>query len=160
MDYILLLFCGLFIHLLGFIGCFVPVLPGPLIAYASLWLLSLWGYPLSASVLILSTVLLVVVSVLDYLLPSLCAKRFRCSRWGVFGCFVGSIVGLFFLPYGLFLGPFLGTAIGELIAGRNIRDAIKGGFSALLGYVLCLFLKLLAVGIFCAFFWKRFPNCP
>lgn len=159
-DYILFCFLGLFLHLLGFIGCFVPVLPGPLIAYASLWLLTLWGYPISATALCLWSLLLLIVSVLDYVLPSICAKRFRCSGGGVFGSFIGTIIGLFFLPWGLFLGPFLGAALGELLAGRNLRAALKGGLGALLGFFLCLLLKLLAVAAFCWQFWARFPACP
>ena len=159
-DYLLFGFLGLLLHLLGFIGCFVPVLPGPLIAYASLWLLTLWGYPISATALCLWSLVLIIVSVLDYVLPSICAKRFRCSGVGVFGSFVGTIIGLFFLPWGLFLGPFLGAALGELLAGRDLRAALKGGLGALLGFFLCLFLKLLAVAAFCWQFWVRFPASP
>ena len=101
--------------------------------------------------------MLPVVTLVDYILPSVCAKRFKCSGWGVFGCFAGSIVGLFFLPLGIILGPFLGTIAGELIAGKNMAASVRGGFGALLGFVLCLGLKLAAVGLYAWWYFARLP---
>ena len=80
------------------------------------------------------------------------AKKFKCSGWGVFGCAVGTIVGLFFLPIGLIAGPFLGTVAGELIAGRRIGHALKGGVGTLVGYVATLAMKLVAVAYFAIIF--------
>lgn len=147
-GWVLMVLVGAVAALLGFIGCFVPVLPGPLIAYAGLWALVAFGYPPSTTQLAVATGVVVAVTVVDYVLPSLCAKKFKCSGWGVFGCFAGSVVGLFFMPLGIVLGPFLGTVAGELIAGKELSASVRGGFGALLGFVLCLGLKLAAVGLF------------
>ena len=130
------------------VGCFVPVLPGPLIAYAALWMPFAFGCPASFERLAVGAVVVVAVVVVDYILPAVCAKKFSCSRWGVFGCIVGSIVGLFFLPFGIIVGPFLGTVAGELIAGKAFAASLRGGVGALLGFVVCLALKLVAVGLF------------
>ena len=94
------------------------------------------------------------VTALDYLLPSVFARKFKCSGSGVFGCVVGTVVGLFFMPVGLVAGPFLGTMAGELIAGRRLSQALKGGVGALLGYVATLALKLAAVSYFAVVFAK------
>ena len=144
--------------LLGLVGCFVPVLPGPLIAYVGLWALVAFGYPPSTAQLVIASVVLAVVTLIDYVLPSLCAKKFKCSGWGVFGCFVGSIVGLFFMPLGIILGPFLGTVAGELIAGKELSSSVRGGFGALLGFVLCLGLKIASVGLFAWWYFTRIPH--
>ena len=101
--------------------------------------------------------MLAAVTLVDYILPSFCAKRFKCSRWGVFGCFAGSIVGLFFLPLGIIFGPFLGTVAGELVAGKNLASSVRGGFGALVGFVLCLGLKLVAVGLYAWWYFARLP---
>ena len=146
--------------LVGLVGCFVPVLPGPAIAYAALWILVLLGYPPSTSQLAVGAGVLVAVTLVDYILPSVCAKKFKCSRWGVFGCFVGSIVGLFFLPLGIIFGPFLGTVVGELIAGKNLASSVRGGFGALVGFVFCLGLKLASVGLYAWWYFARLPYSP
>ena len=157
MDLMLMMAIGCVAMLAGFLGCFLPVLPGPAIAYAALFVLYAFGCPPTMAQLIVGGVVLIVVTLVDYVLPSVCAKRFQCSRWGVFGCFVGSIVGLFFMPLGIVLGPFLGTVAGELIAGKNMAASVRGGFGALLGFVLCLGLKLAAVGLYA---WWYFVHLP
>ena len=150
MEYgqIALAVAGVAIMLVAAVGCIVPVLPGPLIAYAALWLPFACGYPVSSGRLAAGAAATVAVVVIDYVLPAVCAKKFSCSRWGVFGCFVGSIVGLFFLPFGIIVGPFAGTVVGELVAGKALAGSLKGGVGALLGFVACLALKLAAVGLF------------
>ena len=157
MELTLMMAIGCVVMLAGFIGCFVPVLPGPAIAYATLFVLFAFGCPLSTAQLSVGAAVLVVVMLVDYVLPSVCAKRFKCSGWGVFGCFAGSIIGLFFLPLGIILGPFLGTIAGELIAGKDLAASFRGGFGALLGFVLCLGLKLGAVGLYAWWYFESLP---
>lgn len=130
--------------LIGFVGCVVPVLPGPIIGYCGL--LALVPTEKCPSPLVLVTMGLVVaaVTVADYVVPAIGAKKFDCSRWGTVGCFVGTIVGLFFMPIGILLGPFLGAFLGELIAMKPIGVALKGGLGAFLGFLSGVFLKLLA----------------
>ena len=148
---------GALLLLVGAVGCVVPVIPGPILAYVALWVfVPVDGGP-SMQARIAGGALVLVVTVIDYVLPSFCAKKFKCSRWGVFGCFAGSIVGLFFMPFGILLGPFLGTIAGELIAGKNMGSSLRGGFGALLGFVLCLGLKLFSVGAFACWFFHALP---
>ena len=67
----------------------------------------------------------------------------------VFGCLAGTLVGVFFFPWGLVLGPFGGAFLGELVAGKTTADAVRGGVGALLGFLVSVVLKLASVG-FCA----------
>lgn len=138
----------------GFIGCVVPVLPGPIFGYAAVLALLPTDRTPSAAVLAAGAAIVAAVTALDYLLPSVFARKFKCSGSGVFGCVVGTVVGLFFMPVGLVAGPFLGTMAGELIAGRRLSQALKGGVGALLGYVATLALKLAAVSYFAVVFAK------
>jgi uncharacterized protein YqgC (DUF456 family) len=57
-------------------------------------------------------VLTVVASVLDYVVPAFGARKFNCSKLGILGCAVGTVVGIAFFPLGLLLGPFLGAVVG------------------------------------------------
>lgn len=149
---IVLLAAGAVIMLVAAVGCFVPVLPGPLIAYTALFLPYAFGYPVMTGQLAVGAAAVLAVCVLDYVLPAVCAKKFRCSRWGVFGCLAGSVVGLFFLPLGIIVGPFVGTVAGELVAGKALGASLKGGVGALIGFVVCLALKVAAVAL-CAWWY-------
>ena len=43
-------------------------------------------------------------------------------------------MGLFvFPPWGLFLMPFVGAFLGELVAGRSSEDATRGAWGTLVG---------------------------
>lgn len=67
--------------LIGFFGCIVPVLPGPIIGYCGL--LALIPTEKCPSTLMLVTMGLVVaaVTIADYVVPAIGAKKFNCSRW-------------------------------------------------------------------------------
>ena len=157
MDLMLMMSIGCVAMLTGFLGCFLPVLPGPAIAYAALFVLYGFGCPPTTMQLVVGAGVLIVVTLVDYILPSVCAQRFKCSRWGLFGCFAESIVGLFFMPLGIILGPFLGTVAGELIAGKDMAGSVRGGFGALLGFVLCLGRKISAVGLYAWWYFACLP---
>ncbi len=151
---------GGLLSLVGLFGCLIPIVPGPAFAYCSLWLLVLCGSAPRVQLLIMATLLLLVVLVLDSVLPAVCAKKFKCSRWGVFGCLVGSITGLFYLPFGIVVGPFLGTMAGELIAGKRFVESLRGGLGALIGFVLCVLMKFGSVGLFTWWFFRELPPLP
>ena len=134
--------------LVGFVGCVIPVLPGVACAYVALWTLYPTPYALTGEKLLVGGIVAVVAIVLDYVVPALGAKKFNCSKWGVFGCLVGTIVGIFFAPLGIILGPFLGAVAGELVAGKDASAALRGGFGALLGFIAGVLLKFVACALF------------
>ena len=139
---------GSILFVLAFVGCVVPVLPGPLLALAGLLCargLSPHDRP-TWTVLLLAAAFVAVVVVLDYVIPALGARKFNCGKLGVFGCIAGTIVGLFFMPFGLILGPFLGAMAGELLAGKKVRQSLKGAVGAFLGYAAGILLKLICCG--------------
>ena len=102
---------------LSFVGCVVPVIPGPLLAFGGLLALMPSGFAPTTQTYIWFGVACAGVLVLDYVVPAFGAKKFNCSKWGVFGCIVGTMIGIFFVPWGILVGPFAGAVVGELIAG-------------------------------------------
>ena len=129
---------------LGFIGCVVPVLPGLILAYCGLLCLLLTERAPSIATLVMFGALIAVVTVLDYVVPAIGARRFNCSKWGAYGCLIGTLAGLFFLPLGLLIGPFAGAFLVELIMKRSVGAAAYGGLGALLGFLSGMFIKLAA----------------
>lgn len=136
------------------IGCAGSVLPGipstPLVLVAAL------GHKLyfrENSVGWLAIGLLVLVTVIalvmDYLATLYGAKRFGATKKGMIGAIVGGIVGLFFPFPGILIGPFIGSALFELIGGREFKPSVRAGLGATLGLfagaagkLLCCFAML------------------
>lgn len=161
---------GVLLLLSSYFCCVLPVIPGPLMAYVGMLSLLLTDHRPSWPVLLGATAVVAVACILDYVVPALSAKQFKCSRAGVVGCFLGSIfgfflgtiaslfctifVGAFVLMLALLIGPFVGTVLGELFVRRTVDDALKGGVGAILGYVVVVGLKLFSCLIVTIlFFW-------
>lgn len=138
---------GAVLLVVGFVGCVIPVLPGVVAGFAALLCLCPTPAALSSSRLAVAGVAAAVAFALDYALPSMAAKKFDCSRWGTAGCFVGTIAGAFFFPLGIILGPFLGAMLGELVAGRGISQAFRGGVGGFLGFLFGTFAKMAVLAL-------------
>lgn len=136
----------------GFIGTFVPVLPGAPLAWVGILLAYFSSYnEISMAVLIITFVVAVAVSVLDNFLPVLMTKKFGGSKAAVTGSTVGLIIGFFTGPWGIILGPFLGALAGELINKKGKTDGVfKAACGAFVGFITGTGLKMIAV---LAFVW-------
>jgi uncharacterized protein YqgC (DUF456 family) len=142
---------------LGFLGCVLPVLPGVTLAYLGLVSLALTKKPgVPITMLVIGLALVAVATVLDMVIPAIGTKKLGGSKWGVFGCTVGAIVGLFFTPWGLVLGPFLGAVAGEVVSGKHNAAAFKAGAGAFLGFLCGTVLKLIICALFTFWFIHAF----
>ncbi|QNR98700.1 DUF456 domain-containing protein [Stenotrophomonas sp. 169] len=147
LSFILYLLAALLV-VVGIAGIALPALPGIPLVFLGL-LLAAWadgfvhvGWP-TLLVLALLTVLSFVVDILATVVG---AKRVGASRKALWGTFVGSIAGLFFMPIGLFLGPLVGALLGEYWHTRELGRSTRVGLSTWLGILLGLALKL-ALGV-------------
>ena len=143
MEIILIILGGILI-LVGIVGCFVPVVPGPPLSWIGILFLYLTdNTSITSSFLLWWLAVAIAVTALDYLIPVWGTKKFGGTKMGVRGSFVGLIVGLFFPPMGIIVGPFLGALIAELI--HDVHDtskALKSAFGSFMGFVLGTGLKL------------------
>jgi hypothetical protein len=151
---IALMIIGVIILLLGFIGCFVPVLPGPPLAYISLLLLQAGPErPFTIRFLLIMAAIVVAVTVLDYVVPAWGARKWGGSRYGIIGALAGVVIGLFvFPPFGFLIFPLLGAMVGEIINGADSNKAFRSAFGALVGLLFGTMIKF-SVTAFIAFYF-------
>ena len=100
------------------------------------------------------------IFVLDYFVPVLGAKKFGGGRGSIIGSSVGLICGILFIgPFGIFLGPFFGAFIGELVVNSdNKKGALKAAIGSLIGFLSGVFLKFLISIAFAFFYLKSLIN--
>lgn len=134
----------------GLVGCILPVIPGPPLSWAGLllvWLTHPEG--MTPGLLITWLVITVVVTVLDYLVPSWLTARTGGSKAAARGTLVGLVLGLiFFPPWGMIAGSFLGALVCEIVfGGKDLSASLKPAFGSFLGFLLGTGLKLTASGV-------------
>lgn len=148
---ILCLIAGLLLFV-GFLGTFVPVLPGAPLAWAGLLAahFSIYNY-ISITCLIITGLLAIFVSIADNFFPVTMTKKFGGSKYATRGATIGLIVGFFTGPWGIILGPFFGALVGEWINKEGRGDGVfKAAFGAFMGFLLGTGLKMITV---LAFIW-------
>ncbi|MFW6180365.1 MAG: DUF456 domain-containing protein [Spirochaetota bacterium] len=153
---VVLTIIGGILVLAGLAGCVFPVLPGPPVSYLSLILISFaYGWrAFSPGLLILMGAVTVVVTLLDFILPVYLPRRYGASRYGVWGSVVGMIAGLvFFPPFGMLIGTFLGAVAGELAFNWDRRVTLRAALGVFMGTLTSTLLKLATSGIIGFYFF-------
>lgn len=135
--------------LLGIIGSVAPGLPGPPISWVGLLLAGFTPWvETTPTLLIVTGVIAVVITLFDYIIPSLTTKRMGGSKYGVWGCNIGLIISIFGLPFGptgllgVIIWPFIGALLGEYFHQHDIQPSVKAAFGAFLGFITGTLLKL------------------
>ncbi|MCD7900623.1 MAG: DUF456 domain-containing protein [Bacteroides sp.] len=147
---ILLIVLGSICLLLGLVGCLLPVLPGPPLAYAGMLLLHFTErVQFTTTQLLVWLGVVILVQLVDYFIPMMGTKKLGGTKWGTWGCLIGTIAGIFiFPPWGIILGPFVGAVLGELLGGKETQHALRAGFGAFMGFMLGTIFKFAVCGWF------------
>ena len=144
MDLLWIILSGLFM-LAGIIGCLIPLLPGPPLSFIGLLILQLQSVaPFTTQFLITWVIIVLIITALDYFVPIYGTKRFGGTRYGLWGCAVGLVIGFWFGPIGIVAGPFIGALIGEWLASRNSDQAIRSAIGSFVGFLVGTVVKLVA----------------
>lgn len=140
---------------LGFLGCFVNKIPGPLMAFIGLLLAKFAAdLPISWGIIALCAVLVVVSMVVNAkYVPQLAAKLYPYGKGGKWGTFIGSLIGLIIalkasavvgiifmlaLPYGF-------AWLFEYMTDKDSKEAGKRAASAFTVYLASTVIKLVVV---------------
>lgn len=140
---------GSILILLGIVGCIVPVIPGPILAAAALFGLSLAGgwAVYSTRVLIGWTAAAIVAQILDNVLPARAAGRAGAGPGGVWGSVLGMLLGtILFPPFGVFIGAFAGALLGEMVFHRENLEPMRAALAVFRGTLGAIALKLAVTG--------------
>lgn len=159
---LLLAVLGFIFIILGIIGSFLPVLPGPITGWLGLLIIHLTKIiPMNWTFLGVTLAIAVLIWLLDYIIPAMGTKKFGGSKYGIWGTTIGLILGLIFLgPFGIIIGPFAGAFIGELMYdSRDSNRAIKAAFGSFIGFLFSTGLKFLVsviyAGLYISIFWEN-----
>ncbi|MEM8998940.1 MAG: DUF456 domain-containing protein [Bacteroidota bacterium] len=153
---IALLFIGFILMLIGLLGSFLPVLPGPPLSWVGLLLLYLTkAIPDDWWLLGLTLAIAIIVLVLDYVIPAVGTKKFGGSKAGMIGTVVGLLVAIFFPILGVFgiiIWPFVGALVGELMNKADQKSALKAAFGSFIGFLTGTLLKFILAIVFFGLF--------
>lgn len=138
MSVFLIVLAFIFI-VVGLVGSFVPMVPGLPLGWLGLFIaffssqctISIWT-------LFVTLLLMLIVTVMDYIIPSKMVKKSGGTKSGERGALIGSMLGIIFVnPVILIFGSFIGALIGELInSSKDIEKALKSAFSSFIGFLL------------------------
>ena len=148
------LIVALLVMLVGTIGSVVPVLPGaPLVLGAAFIHRLVFGAAgASWTVLGVLAALTLFSVLLDFAATAYGAKKMGATWRGVTGAILGTVPGMFLGLPGIVLGPFLGAMFLEMLGGKGLHTAAKGGVGAVLGLFLGGVGKLAICGSMMALF--------
>ena len=160
---IALLVIGFILMLVGILGSFLPVLPGPPISWIGLLLLYLTkAVPDNWWFLGITLFFALFITIMDYIIPAMGTKKFGGSKAGMVGTVIGLLVAIFFPilgPLGIIIWPFVGALVGELSNKADQKTALKAAFGSFLGFLTGTFMKFLITVIYAGLFiWKSIEH--
>lgn len=146
---------GAALLVIGFIGSIVPAIPGPIVGYISIILISIpAGFDnLHIAVIIILGIAALGATIFDNILPAMSSKKAGAGKPGVWGSVVGMLAGSFiFPPFGVIIGAFVGALLGEIIFNRENKRPVKAALGVFRGTLFAILLKLSVVGITAYYF--------
>ena len=124
MDLILLVL-GLLLCLIGIVGSFIPIIPGPVTAWLGILLLNLTSVvEFNLNFVLITLTVAISVGVLDYIIPILGVKKLGGTRSGQIGTTVGLIVALIILVDTL-KAPIINVFPGVEIMLFNLFETLQ-----------------------------------
>lgn len=148
----LLEFFALLAGVIGIIGSIVPGLPGPPVSWVGLLLVYVGensgGHPVTTTALFVWLVVMILVTVLDYVVPAQFAKVTGGSKAASWGAVIGLFVGMVVPPVGMILGSLLGAFFAEMLsADKSALESAKASLGVFFGFIAGTGMKLIVSGM-------------
>jgi len=138
---------AIILALIGIVGDFLPVIPGPPLSWCAmlcLYFSETPDEPLSRTTLIVFLVLTIIITVMDYFLPGKITKLTGGHKAAERGATIGLFAGLIFTPVGMILGSLIGAFIGEFcVYKQDFAGSVKAALGSFLGFILSTGIKLI-----------------
>ncbi|MEE9554682.1 MAG: DUF456 domain-containing protein [candidate division Zixibacteria bacterium] len=157
---IILFSAALLVMIIGQVGIILPFIPGvPMIFGAALIYAILTDFAvISAQTVIIFAILAVFSVILDWIATALGVKKMGGSYFGMFGAFLGMILGLL-LPgvgvIGFIIGAFVGAFLFETLLGKESKAAFKAGLGSFIGFLAGGVLKfVIGAAMIGVFIWQ------
>ena len=161
---ILIFAVGIILCLVGIIGSFVPVIPGPITSWFGILILNLTNaVPFNFKFVLITFLIAVLVLVVDFITPIYGVKKLGGSYGGQIGASLGLLIGIFIIgPLGIFFGPLIGAVAGEMLNNKDFKKSIKPAIGSILGTLTGIVLKFCVTMTFFIFylsiFWQHRDN--
>ena len=143
---ILIIIIAFLLFFFGILGAFLPILPGPILSFLGLLLISyLHDFTfINFDNLIYFAAIAVLITFLDYWLQAYSVTIFGGGKSSLTGVIIGILFGLFILPpFGVIIFPFIGAYLGALYESDfNFSSSLKIAFGALVGFLGGVVMKL------------------
>ena len=145
--------------LIGIAGSILPGLPGTPFSWIGMLVLYIWGSgvngvgaPMSLQTLIVWGIVVLIVSVIDYIVPMYLTRVAGGSKYAERGALIGLIAGIFLTPIGMIAGSFIGALIAEMEwAKKDFSSALKAALGSFLGFMLGTGIKTVVA---CLIMWQ------
>ena len=145
--------------LIGIAGSILPGLPGTPFSWIGMLVLYIWGSgvngvgdPMSLQTLIVWGIVVLIVSVIDYIVPMYLTRVTGGSKYAERGALIGLVAGIFLTPIGMIAGSFIGALIAEMEwAKKDFSSALKAALGSFLGFMLGTGIKTVVA---CLIMWQ------
>ena len=148
----ILIVLAIILAVVGIIGSIVPGLPGPPLSWLGL-LLAYFSHKLGGADMTLTTVLIwlgvtIIVSILDYTVPSKFTKLAGGSKAGSQGALIGMVIGIFLTPIGMIPCSLAGAFLAEMFQeDKSAGEAFKAALGTFAGFLVGTGMKLVVSAI-------------
>jgi uncharacterized protein YqgC (DUF456 family) len=151
------LILAIILFIIGLVGTVLPLLPGAVLIYGGMLV---YGFltkfaTLNLTFYLMQAMALIVIFAIDYVASAAGTRRFGGSKQAGWGAVGGAIIGIFFGPLGIIIGPFLGAVAVELFRGTATDKAIRAGFGTIIGILGGTLVKLAAEVLMIIYFFMR-----
>jgi len=147
---IFLLILGLILCLLGIVGSFSPIIPGPITSWFGLLVIHFSKLiPFDNQFLFITFLIAALIFGLDLIIPILGLKKLGGSKKGLIGSTIGLLLGLFLAgPLGLLIGSFFGAISGEFVNNNSLKKSLRPAMGTFIGMAVGTTIKFLTSTIF------------
>lgn len=135
---------------IGFLGVFLPILPGIWLSWGGLLLcrLAVPEGAVGTTTVVVFGVLSAVAQLFDFLGTAWGVKKFGGTWRGMVGAVVGLFAGMLLLSwipfgaiFGMVVGSAIGAVVGEFLGGAEFSKAVKAAGGTIVGWFLSVVVK-------------------